>query len=153
MSHAKMSKSRGNVVDPIGAMAQWGEDGVRWYLMRIGGGLVDDADYNPAEVEVQYRLLADQMGNLLSRISGAKLLKKAKREFDWGDEKAGKKGKDRDEELDGMMAGMREEFEGKMEVFGVSQACAGVMDVIMAVSAFSFCIYMTLIMQRMLLDQ
>lgn len=121
--------------------------------MRIGGGLVDDADYNPAEVEVQYRLLADQMGNLLSRISGAKLLKKAKREFDWGDEKAGEKGKDRDEELDRMMAGMREEFEGKMEVSGVSQACAGVMDVIMAVSAFSFCTYMTLIMQRMLLDQ
>ncbi|KIR33577.1 methionine-tRNA ligase [Cryptococcus deuterogattii MMRL2647] len=132
MSHAKMSKSRGNVVDPIGAMTQWGDDGVRWYLMRIGGGLVDDADYNPAEVEVQYRLLADQMGNLLSRISGAKLLKKAKREFDWGDEKTGEKGKDRDEELDRMMAGMREEFEGKMEVFGVSQACAGVMDVIMA---------------------
>lgn len=140
MSHTKMSKSRGNVVDPISAMAQWGEDGVRWYLMRVGGGLVDDADYNPAEVEVQYRLLADQVGNLLSRISGAKVLKKAEREFDWGNGKTGDTGVDRDEELDGMMARMREEFEGKMEMFGVSQACASVMDVIMVVSGLSLCV-------------
>lgn len=121
--------------------------------MRVGGGLVDDADYNPAEVEVHYRLLADQVGNLFSRISGAKVLKKAEREFDWGNEKTRDRGEDRDEELDGMMARMREEFEGKMEVFGVSQACAGVMDVVMAVSAFSTCVYIMLIIQRTLLDQ
>lgn len=43
MSKSKMSKSRGNVVNPIQAMEKWGVDGVRWYLMRIGGSLAADA--------------------------------------------------------------------------------------------------------------
>lgn len=43
MSKSKMSKSRGNVVDPISSMDKWGVDGVRWYLMRAGGGLPVDA--------------------------------------------------------------------------------------------------------------
>lgn len=43
MSNFKMSKSRGNVVDPIASMDEWGVDGVRWYLMRAGGSLPVDA--------------------------------------------------------------------------------------------------------------
>ena len=43
MSRSKMSKSRGNVVNPLEAMNKWGVDGVRWYLMRIGGSLAADA--------------------------------------------------------------------------------------------------------------
>jgi methionyl-tRNA synthetase len=33
----KMSKSVGNVVDPMAAMEEWGVDAIRFYLMRIGG--------------------------------------------------------------------------------------------------------------------
>lgn len=43
MGKSKMSKSKGNVVDPLEALDKWGVDGVRWYLMRVGGSLADDA--------------------------------------------------------------------------------------------------------------
>ncbi|OCF36953.1 methionine-tRNA ligase [Kwoniella heveanensis BCC8398] len=128
MGKSKMSKSRGNVVDPIQAMRDWSVDGVRWYLMRVGGSLTDDADYAPDQVEVHYRILADQFGNLLSRISGPKMLKKATRELDLTT--AGSP--DRDDELDRLMGGLRGEVEERMEGCGVSQACAAVMDVIAA---------------------
>lgn len=32
-----MSKSTGNVADPIQAISQYGVDVVRWYLARVGG--------------------------------------------------------------------------------------------------------------------
>ncbi|WVO16455.1 methionine-tRNA ligase [Cryptococcus depauperatus] len=124
MNKTKMSKSKGNVVDPISAMSSWSVDGVRWYLIRIGGSLTDDADYAPDQLEVHYKLLAAQMGNLLSRISSSKILKKANREFDMMH--------DRDEELDTLLSGLREDFENKMENYMVNQACGVVMDTIMA---------------------
>ncbi|KFH66879.1 methionyl-tRNA synthetase [Podila verticillata NRRL 6337] len=63
----KMSKSIGNVVDPFTAMQEFGTDTIRFYLMN-DGGLVDDADYSSALVTERYRkLLAGQLGNLLSR--------------------------------------------------------------------------------------
>ncbi|WVW83676.1 methionine-tRNA ligase [Kwoniella bestiolae CBS 10118] len=128
MGKLKMSKSKGNVVDPIQAMRDWSVDGVRWYLMRVGGSLADDADYAPDQVEVHYRILADQFGNLLSRISGTKMLKKATRNLDL----VSSGSQDRDEELDRLLGGLRDEFESKMEVYGVSGACQSVMDVIAA---------------------
>ncbi|KAK8864207.1 methionine-tRNA ligase [Kwoniella newhampshirensis] len=126
MGKSKMSKSKGNVVDPIEAMRNWSVDGVRWYLMRVGGSLTDDADYAPEQVEVHYRLLADQVGNLLSRISGPKMLKKATREFDPASPE------DRDVELDRLLGGLRDDFESKMEGYMVNHACGVVMEVIMA---------------------
>ncbi|WVR07230.1 methionine-tRNA ligase [Kwoniella sp. DSM 27419] len=128
MGKSKMSKSKGNVVDPIQAMKEWSVDGVRWYLMRVGGSLTDDADYAPDQVEVHYRILADQFGNLLSRISGPKMLAKATRNLDFSSPDSA----DRDAELDGLMSGMRSEFETKMEGYAVAPACAGAMDVIAA---------------------
>jgi methionyl-tRNA synthetase len=38
----KMSKSVGNVVDPIQAIDEWGLDIVRYYLARVGGRFKDD---------------------------------------------------------------------------------------------------------------
>ena len=43
MDRQKMSKSRGNVANPFEAMDTFGVDAVRYYLARVGGGLVDDA--------------------------------------------------------------------------------------------------------------
>ena len=38
----KMSKSVGNVADPIQAIDEFGIDVVRYYLMRVGGRFKDD---------------------------------------------------------------------------------------------------------------
>ena len=38
----KMSKSLGNVADPIAAMDDFGVDAVRFYLARVGGRFRDD---------------------------------------------------------------------------------------------------------------
>ncbi|KAI8353706.1 tRNA synthetases class I (M)-domain-containing protein [Mortierella sp. GBAus27b] len=70
-SKMKMSKSIGNVVDPFVAMKEFGTDTIRFYLMN-DGGLADDADYSSVLVAERYRkLLAGQLGNLLSRITSA----------------------------------------------------------------------------------
>jgi methionyl-tRNA synthetase len=41
-SQKKMSKSLGNVADPLEAIEKWGVDIVRFYLMRVGGRWKDD---------------------------------------------------------------------------------------------------------------
>ncbi|KAK3815257.1 MAG: tRNA synthetases class I (M)-domain-containing protein [Benniella sp.] len=72
-SKMKMSKSIGNVVDPFKAMEEFGTDTIRFYLMN-DGGLADDADYSSAMVVERHRkLLAGQLGNLLSRSTSVAL--------------------------------------------------------------------------------
>jgi methionyl-tRNA synthetase len=56
MGKSKMSKSKGNVADPIEAMRIYGADGVRWYLMRVGGSLPDDAGKSPLGSRASYRI-------------------------------------------------------------------------------------------------
>ncbi len=63
----KMSKSLGNVVDPLALRATFGTDAVRWYLMRempTGG----DASYTPERFLTRYDELANVLGNLASRV-------------------------------------------------------------------------------------
>lgn len=89
----KMSKSRGNVVDPFQAIESRGVDAVRFYLMRAPGqlwvdacesglqsDLVSHADdvfgaaWSAERIDEHYRKdLAGQIGNLLMRISSRKL--------------------------------------------------------------------------------
>jgi len=42
MKKMKMSKSLGNVIDPLQAMDKYGVDAIRYYLMR-DGGIADDS--------------------------------------------------------------------------------------------------------------
>lgn len=63
----KMSKSLGNVVDPLALRAEFGTDAVRWYLMReMPTGA--DASYTPERFLVRYDELAKVFGNLASRV-------------------------------------------------------------------------------------
>jgi len=62
----KMSKSLGNVVDPLALRDEFGTDAVRWYLLRempTGG----DASYTPERFLARYDELANVLGNLASR--------------------------------------------------------------------------------------
>jgi len=64
---AKMSKSVGNVVDPLAYAAKFGVDALRWYLVRemvVG----QDADFSDARLRSRYDGdLGNEWGNLLSR--------------------------------------------------------------------------------------
>ncbi|GAA98127.1 uncharacterized protein L969DRAFT_46162 [Mixia osmundae IAM 14324] len=71
----KMSKSRGNVIDAVRALSTHGIDEVRYFLMRIGGGLEHDSDFTLEQLEiVTKKELAGQLGNLLRRIQSKKVL-------------------------------------------------------------------------------
>lgn len=64
----KMSKSLGNVVDPLDLRRDFGTDAVRWYLMRempTGG----DASFTPERFQTRYDELANVLGNLASRVT------------------------------------------------------------------------------------
>lgn len=118
MNRLKMSKSRGNVADPFEAIATYGLDGVRWYLMRNGGSLPQDADYSPAEIETQYKQLASQVGNLLGRISSPKLL-----------DRVGVSTRI-DCPLQSMLDELRPKLESRLDRYEITRACEDVMDVV-----------------------
>ena len=64
----KMSKSLGNVIDPIEAVDQHGIDAVRYYLLREIPS-TGDGDFSWQRFEEVYNgELADNLGNLLSRV-------------------------------------------------------------------------------------
>jgi len=74
IGESKMSKSLGNVVDPLGLIEEYGVDPVRYYLMREMV-LGQDANFTIESFIKRYNSdLANDFGNLLSRISN--LLKK-----------------------------------------------------------------------------
>ncbi len=63
----KMSKSLGNVIDPLALREEFGTDAVRWYLLReMPTG--SDASYTPERFLTRYDELANVLGNLASRV-------------------------------------------------------------------------------------
>ncbi len=66
VGETKMSKSLGNVVDPLGLRERFGTDAVRWYLVReMPTGA--DASYTPERFLVRYDELRNTLGNLVHR--------------------------------------------------------------------------------------
>ncbi|XP_033760883.1 methionine--tRNA ligase, mitochondrial-like [Pecten maximus] len=65
----KMSKSLGNVVDPVDCMSKYTVDGVRYFLLRQGTPQSDN-DFNEKRIiEVINNELVNTIGNALNRIS------------------------------------------------------------------------------------
>lgn len=65
----KMSKTLGNVIDPIGLIEKYGADAVRYYLLaKINP--YDDSDFTINKFEETYNAdLANGLGNLVSRVA------------------------------------------------------------------------------------
>lgn len=66
----KMSKTKGNVVNPISAGCQYTESGLRYFLLREGTA---HSDGNYSDIKIKRILnaeLADTLGNLLNRCCG-----------------------------------------------------------------------------------
>lgn len=75
MSGRKMSKSIGNVVDPMLALERWGIDSLRYFLVRSGRSGTYDKDmaYSNQLMEVVYaKELQANIGNLFQRIARPK---------------------------------------------------------------------------------
>jgi methionyl-tRNA synthetase len=64
----KMSKSLGNGIDPLALAAQYGNDAVRYFLLReIPYG--EDGDYSEEKMKDRYNAdLANGLGNLVARV-------------------------------------------------------------------------------------
>ncbi|MEZ4658338.1 MAG: class I tRNA ligase family protein [Caldilineaceae bacterium] len=63
----KISKSKGNVIDPLALAAQYGTEALRYYLLRKIPATAD-GDFSEAELRQSYDSeLANQLGNLLNR--------------------------------------------------------------------------------------
>lgn len=64
----KMSKTTGNVIDPVPLVDEWGVDALRYYLLRKVP-TTSDANFTQEEFVLTYNAdLADQLGNLLQRV-------------------------------------------------------------------------------------
>lgn len=64
----KMGKSLGNVIDPLELAARYGNDGVRYFLLReISYG--DDGDFSEEKMKERYNAdLANGLGNFVARV-------------------------------------------------------------------------------------
>lgn len=110
MGNSKMSKSKGNVVDPIAAMDHYGPDAVRWYLMRSGGSLEGDSDYSSAELAKAHAKLGAQLGNLVQRILAPKLLGNVGDSFE------------RDADMDATLSALPDAIERRFEGYELTAA-------------------------------
>jgi len=64
----KISKSLGNVIDPVALVQQYGKDALRYYLLRKITA-TEDGDFTIEEFVRTYNAdLADQLGNLVNRV-------------------------------------------------------------------------------------
>jgi methionyl-tRNA synthetase len=68
ISGQKMSKSLGNVIDPIELIEKYGSDSVRYSLLKCS--VFEDSDYSEEILVNRHNNeLADKLGNLVSRVS------------------------------------------------------------------------------------
>ncbi|CDO73833.1 hypothetical protein BN946_scf185015.g162 [Trametes cinnabarina] len=74
VERAKMSKSIGNVADPIQAIDKYGVDLVRYYLARVGGRFRDDVDWSQEQLQKHSKEVISLLGNLFLRTTSPKIM-------------------------------------------------------------------------------
>ncbi|KAH7885449.1 tRNA synthetases class I (M)-domain-containing protein [Phlebopus sp. FC_14] len=80
-SQKKMSKSLGNVADPIQAMDDYGTDIVRFYLARVGGRWKTDVDWSEEQLSKYADEIRNLLGNYFLRITSKALKDRAIKAF------------------------------------------------------------------------
>ena len=116
MDGGKMSKSKGNVVDPYLLAEKFGVDALRFFLLRTfpfgsDGNFSNELLINTINID-----LANDLGNLVSRTTAM-----AEKYFG-GTLPEQKQAADIDEELISMLSGLRERYEAEMEKFQFQNA-------------------------------
>ncbi len=120
----KMSKSKGNVVDPYVLAEMFGVDALRFFLLRTFPFGSDGNFSNEALIQTINVDLANDLGNLLSRTTAM-----AGKYFG-GTLPAGRKADALDDELIGMASELRGKYEEHMEKYAFQNALAEVFKVI-----------------------
>ncbi len=121
----KMSKSKGNVVDPYILAEMFGVDALRFFLLRTFPFGSDGSFSNEALIQTVNVDLANDLGNLLSRT-----VSMAGKYFGGTLPELQAEDAEKDAGLVGMASSLRERYEEQMEKFAFQNALAEVFKVI-----------------------